>query len=71
MKNVSLIIRMESDLKDELTKKAKSQGKTVSQVIRELVIGYTTTNVLTDEIINLITGAIEQINQKHDYKEEV
>lgn len=64
MKNVSLIIRIESDLKDELTKKAKSQGKTVSQVIRELVIGYTTTNVLTDEIINLITGAIEQINQK-------
>lgn len=64
MKNVSLIIRIESDLKDELTKKAKSQGKTVSQAIRELVIGYTTTNVLTDEIINLITGAIEQINQK-------
>ena len=56
MKNVSLIIRIESDLKDELTKKAKSQGKTVSQVIRELVIGYTTTNVLTDEIINLITA---------------
>ena len=64
MKNVSLIIRIESDLKDELTKKAKSQGKTVSQAIRELVIGYTTANVLTDEIINLITGAIEQINQK-------
>ena len=55
MKGENIIFRIEKDLKDKLLKKAGSQGKTISQAIRELVISYTTDQKLTKEALESIT----------------
>ncbi len=36
-----MIIRVESDLKDKVSKFAKAEGKNLSELVRELLINYT------------------------------
>lgn len=55
MKGENIIFRIEKDLKDKLSEKAGSQGKTISQAIREMVISYTTDQKLTREVLESIT----------------
>ena len=38
--NTQLIVRLEEELKSKITKLAKAEGKTTSQVVRELVRNY-------------------------------
>jgi len=36
-----MIIRVDSDLKDEVSQLAKAEGKNLSELVRELLINYT------------------------------
>jgi len=38
--STQLIIRLEPDLKERMTRLARSEGKSVSQVVRELIESY-------------------------------
>lgn len=69
-----MIIRVETDLKEKVNKLAKSEGKNLSEVVRELLVNYTKERDMgnyIDDLWNSIGKKISMTNIEESDIEEV
>ena len=62
--STQMIIRLDSDLKIKLNRLARSEGKTTSQVVRELIEGYIQDRDISGYIDDLWARVGRQLQQQ-------
>ncbi len=66
-----MIIRIEPSLKDKISKLAKSEGKSLSELIRELIENYTKERDMGNYIDELWNSIGEKLSKKNVEKSDI
>ena len=66
-----MIIRVEPDLKNKIIQLAKSEGKNLSELVRELLVNYTKERDMSTYIDNLWEKISDNLSKNHISRENI